>query len=284
MSKSGASLEEQLRSCGEALAAAQEAECAARAEAARAIRLRDEFVSTVSHELRNPLNAIFGWSEVLRLRYGERETNLVEGLRAIDRAAHMQSRMITELLDIVGLLSGRSPLSMALVDARSVVSLAVDAAGQLARDKQMQVSQDLGPEPVWLMADAERLQQLLCLLLDNAIKFTPAAGQVRVTLEKGAGGVAISVSDDGAGIEPAHLPRLFDRFRPDQSLPRQRSSGMGLGLVRILAELHGGTVEAHSDGPGKGARFRVVLPVTAATESLGKPTLPSVTAAVPGLA
>lgn len=262
MSKPDAAMKEELRRCGEALAALQESERAARAEAERANRLRDEFVSTLSHELRNPLSAISGWAEVLRLRLKD-DPGTADALRAIERAVHKQNRMITDLLDISGLLSGKSPLRTARVDARAVSSLAIDAMGQAIRDKRIQVSLEAPAQALWLTADAERLQQLLCLLLDNAVRFSPEGSRVQVTLEQAHGQLAISISDSGPGIDPGLLPRLFDRFRPDQSRPHQRSSGFGLAMVRILVELHGGAVEAHSPA-GAGACFRLLLPLPAA--------------------
>lgn len=255
MKEAKTSEDEPLRRC-------QEAEREARAEAEQAIRLRDEFMSTLAHELRNPLNSIFGWAEVLRQRIGPADTRLLEGLQAIERAARVQSRMITDLQDLSGLLSGKTQLRIARTDACAVASLAIDATGQAVRDKQLQVSLQTSEESLWLMADPQRLQQLLCSLLDNAIKFSPAGGRVQVSLEQSGGSVAISVTDNGAGIDPALLPRLFDRFQRD-ARPRQRSSGLGLSLVRVLSEMHGGSVEARSDGLGTGASFRVLLPLPA---------------------
>ena len=238
-----------------------ESERAARGEAERANRLKDEFVATLSHELRTPLHAILGWTQILKSKQGDPQT-VDRGLRIIERNARAQSQMISDLLDMSRIISGKIRLEVRPVDLAAVVESAVEAVRLAAEAKGIQLVQEIDRADGVLAGDPDRLQQVVWNLLSNAIKFTPSGGIVRVELATAAQGVEIRVSDTGQGFDPAFAPYLFDRFRQADATTTRRSGGLGLGLsiVKQLVELHGGTVRAGSPGEGKGATFTISLP------------------------
>jgi signal transduction histidine kinase/CheY-like chemotaxis protein len=237
--------------------------------AEEASRSREEFLSVVSHELRTPLNAIIGWTNILTTREGDREL-LGKGLRAIDRNARAQVRIIGDILDVSRIATGKLRLSLHPVDLAPVLRGAVDAVRLAAEAKKVALALALSSaceaQSIAVLGDPERLHQVALNLLTNAIKFTPSGGQVTLTVEVDATGVLFSVSDTGIGISPEVLPRVFDRFwQADSSATRaQGGLGLGLALVRYIVEMHGGSVRGESEGPGKGATFVVRLPTSSA--------------------
>jgi PAS domain S-box-containing protein len=241
-----------------------DSERAARAEAERASRLKDEFVATLSHELRTPLNAILGWAEMLRAapRAPER---LAHGLEVIERNARLQAQLISDLLDVSRIARGKLRLEATIVDLASIVEAAIEGLRGMATAKGVTVSTGFSPLGAVVTGDAGRLSQVVSNLVSNAIKFTPAGGNVVVTLRPIGPSAELSVTDTGVGIAPEFLGSLFERFRQaDASAARQHGGlGLGLSIVKHLVELHGGRVHAASDGLGKGARFVVVLPLEA---------------------
>ena len=232
----------------------------ARLDAERASRMKDEFLATLSHELRTPLSAILGWTHLLA-RPGAAAVDVAKAAATIERNARAQARLIEELLDVSRITSGSlrldiQPVSIAAVFETVVSSLrpAADARSIALR----QMPDDVGD----VLADAARLQQIVWNLLSNAIKFTPAGGHVTLAARRTASEVVLTVSDDGVGVAPEFLPHVFERFRQAESSEARSHGGLGLGLaiVRQLAELHGGTAEAASDGIGHGATFTIRLP------------------------
>jgi signal transduction histidine kinase len=236
-----------------------------RVEAEGLSRLKDEFLATMSHELRTPLNAIFGWITLLRTRRLDEPTQ-ARALETIERNARTQKRLIEDLLDASRIVTGKVSLELVNIDPRKVVEAALNTMLPAAQTKGLQLVPQLDAETGLVQGDFARLQQVLCNLLSNAIKFTPSGGQVEVTLRRRAGAAQISVTDSGQGIKPEFLPHVFDRFRQEDGSISRRHGGLGLGLaiVRHLVELHAGSVEAHSEGEGAGARFVVNLPIRAA--------------------
>ncbi|MDQ3802377.1 MAG: PAS domain S-box protein [Acidobacteriota bacterium] len=232
-------------------------------EAQEANRLKDEFLATVSHELRAPLTAILGWSHLLRGRQVEGE-GAVKALETIERCARAQAQLIDDLLDVSRIVTGKLRLDVMPVSPHSFIDPAVDAARPAAEAKGVRLEKliDTGVETV--MGDPARLQQVVWNLLANAVKFTPRGGRVRVSLGRVNSRVEIAVSDTGEGISPEFLPHVFERFRQaDQKTTRQHGGlGLGLAIVRHLVELHGGNVRADSAGEGAGSTFTVTLPVT----------------------
>jgi PAS domain S-box-containing protein len=236
-------------------------EKAAREEAEEANRLKDEFLATVSHELRTPLTSILGWSNMLLAGRLEGEAH-DRALDIIHRNAQSQNQLISDLLDVSRIISGKLRLDLRTVELPSVIEAAVEATRPAAEAKAVRLTTALDPRAGPINGDADRLQQVVWNLLTNAIKFTDAGGEIEVRLGSVDSRVEITVRDTGMGIDPEFLPHIFDRFRQADPATNRVHGGMGLGLsiVRQLVELHGGTVRAESEGVGKGATFVVSLP------------------------
>jgi len=238
-------------------------EQAAREEAERANQLKDEFLATLSHELRTPLHAIIGWAQLLKMGRLSREEQ-AEGIEAIERNAHAQSQLISDLLDVSRITSGKLRLDVQPVALALVVEAAVGAILPTAAAKEIRVLKQLDPSVGLVQGDPSRLQQIVWNLVNNAVKFTPERGQIQVILRRSGEQVEISVADTGRGINPEWLPRIFDRFlQADGSTTREHGGlGLGLAIAKQLVELHGGTIRAESEGYGKGATLIVNIPLS----------------------
>jgi signal transduction histidine kinase len=235
---------------------------AARAEAEAANRAKDEFLSTLSHELRNPLNAVSGWARMLeRGQLSEEQSR--RAVQIILRNTAVQVRLIDDLLDMASVVSGRMRLAVQAVDLRSVIEEAVDAVRPAADAKDIRLQAVIESPGAPVSGDPGRLQQVMSNLLSNAIKFTPKNGRVQIKLQRVNSHVEIMVSDTGEGIRAEFLPYIFDRLRQGDSSAIRSHGGLGIGLalVRHLVELHGGSVFAESAGEGQGATFVVKLPL-----------------------
>jgi signal transduction histidine kinase/ActR/RegA family two-component response regulator len=233
----------------------------ARSEAESANRMKDEFLATVSHELRTPLNAIIGWSHMLR--HGQLDQrNTERAFETIERNAKAQAQLVEDILDVSRIITGQLKLKIGVVDAAAVITAALDAVQLAADSKGIQLEVTLDRSARHILGDAARLQQVVWNLLSNAIKFTPTNGRVAVRLERREANVQIKVSDTGKGITREFLPSVFDRFRQADATSTREHGGLGLGLsiVRHFVELHGGTVEASSEGEDRGAMFTITLP------------------------
>ncbi|MGH9371744.1 MAG: CHASE domain-containing protein [Vicinamibacterales bacterium] len=246
--------------------AAERAAMASRrsADALRVVdREKDAFLATISHELRTPLNAIVGWASMLGRGAVPVETQ-AHAISVIKRNAEAQARLIEDLLDMSRAVAGHLSLALGDVDARAALEAAVDALRPAAEQAGLTLELDVNRRLGMIEADAGRLQQVVVNLLSNSIKFTPRGGQIRLHAERTGGQLVIDVTDTGIGIEPEFLPHLFDRFKQADSSPTRAHSGAGLGLaiVRHLVQLHGGTIEASSDGVNTGATFTVRLPAS----------------------
>lgn len=235
------------------------AEQQARTQAETANRLKDEFLAVLSHELRSPLNPILGWSKLL-LTQNFDAVKTKYALETIERNAKLQSQLIEDLLDVSRILRGKLSLNIASVDLDCVITAAIETVRLAAEAKEIELIVDL--EPIQVLGDANRLQQVVWNLLVNAVKFTDVDGQVKIHLSCCDRQAQICVSDTGKGIEPEFLPFVFDSFRQADSTTTRAFGGLGLGLaiVRHLVELHGGTVWAESQGLKQGATFTVLLP------------------------
>jgi signal transduction histidine kinase len=234
----------------------------ARAAAEAASRLKDEFLATVSHELKTPLTAIIGWTHLMRSGRMDGEA-VGRALEIVERNARTQAQLVADLLDVSGIVSGKLRLDMRPVALEPVVRAAVEAMRPAADAKGILFREVLDPGVGPVSADPDRLQQIIWNLVSNAIKFTPGGGSVEVRVGRAGADAEIAVSDTGAGIRPEFLPRVFDRFTQADSSTTRAFGGLGLGLsiARHLAELHGGAVTAESRGEGRGATFRVRLPL-----------------------
>jgi hypothetical protein len=243
--------------------AAVEAESRAKAAAEEASRLRDEFLTTISHELRTPLSAVVGWSELLEEGLRNDPDQLDHGLQVITRNAKALTKLVEDVLDVSRMMRGQLRIEPRLLDLETIARDAVDTVSAAATSKRVRVEFEGCREECKLVADPARLQQIIWNLLSNAVKFTPAGGAVELHIGIADGSALIEVRDTGAGIDPKFLPHVFERFRQADSSSTRSYGGLGLGLaiVRELAELHGGTVMASSPGVGQGATFSVRLPV-----------------------
>jgi PAS domain S-box-containing protein len=243
-----------------------EREQAARAAAERHSRTKDDFIAVLSHELRTPLNSIVGWTAILMRRNPTPEA--VKGLEAIERNVKAQARIISDILDVSRINSGKLQLDLEQADPVDVVADAIDALRASVAEKALVIEQDLGlpGQSAWL--DPGRFEQIFWNLMTNAIKFSHKGGRVRVGLRRDGDRLALTVQDFGHGIKPDFLPHLFDRFTQSDAPGSRMHGGLGLGLsiVRHLVELHGGTVQADSAGPGQGTTMRVEIPVGAAPD------------------
>jgi PAS domain S-box-containing protein len=233
-------------------------------QAQESSQLKEEFLATISHELRNPLNAILGWSRMLRADQVP-EVSIPKALDTIERNAQAQAQLIDDLLDVSRIMTGKLRMDVRPADPNLFIEAAMEAVQPAAEAKGIRLQRILDTGMISVPGDPIRLQQVIWNLLSNAIKFTTRGGRVQVRLERVNSHVEIIVSDTGQGIEPAFLPHVFDRFRQaDQRTTRQHGGmGLGLAIVKNLVELHGGSVGAASPGTGQGATFTVRLPVVA---------------------
>jgi len=235
---------------------------AAQAEAEEANRLKDEFLATVSHELRAPLNAMLGWVTLAREGRLD-EVSKERALETVERNARTQKKLVDDLLDVSSIITSNLSLDLEQIDLPSVIESAVDSVRPAAEAKGLSLRTYLDPIADMFRLDRNRFQQVIWNLVHNAVKFTPTGGAVKVRLRYLNRQAEIEVIDTGIGIAPEFLPFVFDRFRQaDGSITRMHGGlGLGLAIVRSLVEMHGGTVDVESAGQGQGATFRVMLPL-----------------------
>jgi signal transduction histidine kinase len=252
---------ERLREANERLEAVLHREQQARTDAETASRLKDEFLMTLSHELRTPLNAILGWSRMLAggALTGEQQARAIE---TIERNARTQTRLVEDLLDVSRAITGKLHLQIDDVDVGAVVRAAAETLRPAIAARGLAFDVSLAPRLPRMLADRERLQQVVWNLLSNAIKFTPTGGSITLAVERAEDGIEIRIEDTGKGIAPEFLPHIFERFRQADAGTRREATGLGLGLsiARYLVELHGGTLTGESAGEGQGTTFRIYLP------------------------
>ncbi|MCA1993321.1 MAG: response regulator [Coleofasciculus sp. S288] len=265
-------------------------EQAARQQAEATNRMKDEFLATLSHELRTPLNSILGWAQLLRTRDFAPDT-MARALETIERNAKSQAQLIEDILDVSRLIRGKLRLNLCSVDLVPLMETVMDSVRPAADAKGLQLETivnfpasrevkgeassnenltDKQHRAFTINGDPDRLQQIAWNLISNALKFTPTGGKVSLWLEYTDSYAQIRVSDTGIGISKEFLPHVFDRFRQADSTTTRTHGGLGLGLsiVRHLVELHGGTIQAESEGEGKGAIFTVKLPLHKRAEQL----------------
>lgn len=239
-------------------------EQAARAEAEAANQAKDEFISMVSHDLRSPLNAILGWTQLLRSR-SQDPALINRALEVIERNARSQAALLEDLLDVSRMVRGTLEIQVRPVRLDILLKAAIESMQPTAQSKALQLKFALlsTEADFHLLGDPDRLQQILSNLLSNAVKFTPEQGQIDVCLERQGNIAQLTVSDTGQGIKPELLPHIFDRFQQGKNrLTRQQGLGLGLAITRHLVELHGGSIQAASAGEDQGATFIVQLPLS----------------------
>jgi signal transduction histidine kinase/ActR/RegA family two-component response regulator len=235
------------------------AEQAAREEAERANRAKDDFLAAVTHELRNPLSSIVGWVQLLR-RHALPQEEVETAIESIERSASVQTQLITDLLDLSRVGMGKLRLDMHPVSVSDLVRSAVQIVLPTSQAKGIEwdahIRHSVGP----VLGDHDRLHQIVWNLLSNAIKFTPSGGTIRLVVADKGGYAELVVADTGEGIDHSFLPKVFDRFQQEENGPRKGGLGLGLAITKELVELHGGRIEASSKGKGCGAEFTVMLP------------------------
>ncbi|HEY4329670.1 MAG TPA: response regulator, partial [Phycisphaerae bacterium] len=238
-------------------------ERSARTEAERANRLKDDFLATLSHELRTPLNAIVGWLEVLR-RNDPSPEDMAEGLETIERNVKAQSQLISDLLDVSRITSGKLRLELQQIDPNTIINSSLDSVISAANAKGIKLRRNMAKGRK-ITADPNRLQQIVWNLVTNAVKFTPTGGEVEVKIEYTSNVMLLAVTDNGQGISAEFLPHIFERFSQADASSRRIHGGLGIGLaiVKNLVEMHGGTIQASSEGLTKGARFTMSIPLVA---------------------
>ena len=245
-----------------------------RETAEEANRLKDEFLAIMSHELRNPLNVILGYAELL-LRMDEIKSsdNLRRMADAVKRNAVTQSKLIRDLLDLSRLRSGKLELNRQTVSPVVSIENAIETVRQDAASKGIEIAIEAPDDALFVEADPVRLEQIIWNLLNNSVKFTPSAGRIVVRLEEQGDEIMLTVADDGQGIDSSFLPHIFEIFRQADSGTSRTQSGMGIGLavVQQLVELHGGSVSAYSAGVGQGATFTIRLPRSGDTKRSPSP-------------
>jgi PAS domain S-box-containing protein len=254
--------EETARQLAHEQAARSAAESMAR-KAEEANRIKDEFLATVSHELRTPLNAIVGWSSILRQR--QLDASATKAIEIIERNAHAQVKIIEDILDVSRIITGKLRVDPRPTDLTVIINQAVEVVRHSASAKQIRIDFPSATDACPLVGDPERIQQVVWNLLSNAIKFTSFGGAVTIGIEHASDSVTLSVTDTGLGIDAELLPHLFERFKQGDSSTTRRFGGLGLGLaiVRHIAELHGGSVAASSAGRGHGSTLSITFPLSA---------------------
>ncbi len=260
------------RDISERRAAALAAEAERRYREAEAQnRAKDNFLATLSHELRTPMTSILGWVQFLRTgAYTEEE--LQEALETVETSARLQARLIDDMLDVSRIVLGKFQVDLKPTRISEVVDAALTTARPAAQEREVKLKAetDSGRDAI-VEADPTRMQQVIGNLLSNAIKFTPPGREVDLRLERFDHKLKISVQDQGEGIEASFLPHVFERLRQAEGATKRSGLGLGLAIARHIVELHHGEITAASEGPGKGATFTVVLPIAGERPSRPQP-------------
>ena len=242
-------------------------------------RSKDEFVATVSHELRTPLNAIFGWVRLLRSG-NLNDTQHAHALEVIERNTRAQAQLIEDLLDMSRVVTGHLRLDMRRLELPAVIQAAVDAVKPASEAKEIEIGIELDANVGPILGDPDRLQQIVWNLLTNSVKFTNKGGRIDVSLTAVGSDAVLRVKDNGIGMSAELLPHIFERFRQGASSASRAHGGLGIGLALVdhLVEMHGGTVEAHSDGDGQGSTFTLRMPTLGTRAVTEKPALSGIDA------
>ena len=251
-----------------------EAEAVTRSAQA-ASRMKDEFLATLSHELRTPLNAILGWTQTLQGGNTNRQT-LMRALAQIEQSAQAQSKLIDDLLNVSDIVAGRLRLEVQPMRLIPAINAVIEALYPAMESKAIRLETNLDAGADFIRGDPVRIQQIVWNLLSNAAKFSPRRGRIQLALKRAGALAEIRITDSGDGISAEFLPYVFDRFRQADASTRKRHGGLGLGLAiaRYLTEMHGGTIEALSQGEGCGATFVVRLPIQISSEEACPPARP----------
>jgi PAS domain S-box-containing protein len=236
---------------------------AGRLQAEKDNAAKDQFLATLSHELRSPLNVMLGWTQMLRAGHMSADA-IARGFDVLERSVRLQTKLIDDLLDVSRIVAGKLRIEKTRVDLAAVAGAVVDAARLTARARRVELSASIEPG-LFLEGDSQRIQQVISNLLNNALKFTPEHGSIQIAIERVDASARIVIQDTGIGMSPALLTRIFDRFQQGDASTTRTHGGLGLGLaiVKHLVERHGGQIVASSAGEGRGSTFTVTLPLLA---------------------
>ena len=231
-------------------------------EAQAANHAKDEFLATLSHELRTPMTTVLGWVQMLRMGLIQNE-NVENAIAMIEASTRMQARLVEDLLDVSRIIAGKLQMESEAVELRPLLESVISNFSSAAAKREIDFKADLTSEPLGIWADPTRIQQVVSNLLSNAMKFTAEKGTVKITLRREDGQAVIEVEDDGEGIDRKFLPHVFERFRQADGSTSRPYGGLGLGLAIVgnIVEMTGGSIVAESEGKGKGARFTIRLPL-----------------------
>ena len=229
-------------------------------------RAKDNFLATLSHELRTPMTSILGWVQFLRTGHFD-EQELEEALRTIESSARLQARLIDDMLDVSRMILGKFQVDLQPTRISDIIEAALTTARPLAADHEVHLTWEIDDRDAVVEADPSRIQQVIHNLLTNAIKFTPAGKHVDLRTQRHDGKLSIRVSDEGEGIDPSFLPYVFDRLRQAEGSNKRSGLGLGLAIARHIIEMHHGEITAESEGPGRGASFTVTLPAAESPRS-----------------
>lgn len=232
-------------------------------QARTANRLKDEFLATISHELRTPMNVILGHSELLH-DDGLNPEEQRSSIEAIYRNTKAQVHIVNDILDVSKFITGKLQMNMEVVDMAEIIAKSIESIAPAAAAKDIQLTESISVEAGLITGDPTRLQQVLWNLLSNAVKFTPRHGKIHISLTSAESNLVVTIKDSGKGIDPSFLPYVFDRFRQEDSATTRRFGGLGLGLAitKNIVEAHGGSIQAFSEGKNQGSTFSVILPLT----------------------
>jgi len=223
-------------------------------------RAKDNFLATLSHELRTPMTSILGWVQFLRTG-GYSQEELDEALATIEQSGKLQARLIDDMLDVSRIVLGKFQVDLRPVKISEVIEAALTTVRPSAQEREVKITSAFDERDSIVQADSSRMQQVIGNILSNAIKFTPAGRSVDLKVERSSDVLQIRVSDQGEGIEPEFLPHVFDRLRQAEGSHKRAGLGLGMAIARHIVELHNGEITAESEGPGMGATFTVKLPL-----------------------
>jgi PAS domain S-box-containing protein len=235
-------------------------------------RAKDNFLATLSHELRTPMTSILGWVQFLRTGHFSDE-ELQEALETIESSARLQARLIDDMLDVSRIVLGKFQVDLRPTRMSEIVDAAITTVRPAAQERDVKLSSEIAERETLVEADASRMQQVIGNILSNAIKFTPPGKSVDLRLDRTDAKLRISITDQGEGIEPGFLPHVFERLRQAEGASSRSGLGLGLAIARHIVELHHGEITAESDGLGRGARFTVTLPMLVDAEQTARPAM-----------
>ena len=234
---------------------------------------KEAYIATLTHELRGPLNSILGWTQLLRTKGEKADAGIIKrALDVIEQNARNQSQLVADLFDMQGINAGKVVLNIEPIHLSQLVEAAADSILPACTERNIALVKNIDPDINYIQGEARRLTQVIMNLLNNSLKFTPQGGVITISLRAAGETAVIEVQDTGVGIDKTSLPHIFDRYNQGSAGEANRRKGLGLGLsiAKSIVQLHGGKIEASSEGEGKGSTFRIHLPATGAQTKVSR--------------